>query len=174
MKRILFLLSIPLILISCSDDDTDLSGPSIIVEHNGVQVNELFLNQLKLNLNSREVSLYDQLHRKQKNYRVFVLADLLRHFYTDSLNTTSTSLNIQFRALDGYTVEAPLSQMLEDGGYLAFEDLDVEGESNWEIIVPERSNNPAPYYIIWSGENQDPFDSGYPWPYQLRTINLEE
>ncbi len=174
MKRFILLLSISLILFSCGDDDSDLSGPSIVVEHNGIQVNELFLNQLKHNLSSRELSLYDQLHRKQKNYRVFELADLLRHFYTDSLNTAAASLKIQFRALDGYTVEAPLSQMLEDGGYLAFEDLDVEGEANWEIIVPERSNNPAPYYIVWSGEDQDPFDSAYPWPYQLRTINLED
>ena len=118
--------------------------------------------------------MYDALHRKDKNYRVFALSDLLNFVFGDRLSNTNSALNIQFSALDGYMVTASVTLLTEPGGYLVFEDLDVDGAENWENIVEERNNNPAPYYIVWTGEQQDPFDNEYPWPYQLREINLVE
>src|SRR5438046_1182138 len=53
-------------------------------------------------------------------------------------------------ALDGYASVSVAAKLAEPGGCMAFEDLDVPG---WEPIG-RRKANPGPYYLVWTGANQ--------------------
>jgi mono/diheme cytochrome c family protein len=56
---------------------------------------------------------------------------------------------------------------MEEGGYVAFEDVDVPG---WELIGPQKAN-PAPFYLIWKKAEQSNLES-HPRPWQLVTIEM--
>lgn len=170
IKKVILLVVVLVGIIGCSKDETVAHNPALIIQIDGQNKGESTLNQLKANLTAQSISIFDPVHGKQKNYRAFPLADAL--FYVFDASFLPTNGNITFSALDGFMVSASVNMALENGGFLAFEDLDVAGEANWEPVAPENNNDPAPFYIVWSGQNQNPTTDGYPWPYQLKTINL--
>jgi len=171
IKKGILLVLLMVLAVSCSKDDTVAHNPTLTVQVDGINKGEHSLNQMKANLTSQSISIFDPVHGKQKNYRAFPLADALYYFYETPFLPANGM--IHFSALDGFMVSAVVTMAIENGGFLAFEDLDVAGEANWEGVVPENNNDPAPFYIVWSGQNQNPTTDGYPWPYQLSTINLE-
>ena len=59
------------------------------------------------------------------------------------------------------------AKVFEEGAYIAFEDLDVEG---WEPIGQQREN-PGPYYLIWANKDQTDLET-HPRPYQLMSIEV--
>lgn len=170
MKKVFVILTVFIVLISCSKDDGASYNPMLTVQIDGQTKGMHGLIQLKANLTAQTISIFDPVHGKQKNYRAFRLEDVL--FYVFETNFLPTNGTIHFSALDGFMVSASVNRATENGGFLAFEDLDVAGEANWEGVAPENNNDPAPFYIVWSGQNQNPTTNGYPWPYQLETINL--
>lgn len=170
IKKGIVLIILAVFAVACSKDDTVTHNPTLTVQIDGQNKGVHSLSQMKANLTAQSISIFDPVHGKQKNYRAFPLADALQYFYeTPFLPANGT---VHFSALDGFMVSASTAMAAENGGFLAFEDLDVAGEANWEGVAPENNNDPAPFYIVWSGQNQNPTTDGYPWPYQLETINL--
>jgi hypothetical protein len=170
IKKGIIVLMLTVFAISCSKDDAVPHNPTLTIQVDGQNKGMFNLSQLKANLTAQSISIFDPVHGKQKNYRAFPLADAL--FYLFESNFLPTNGTVQFSALDGFMASASVNRATEIGGFLAFEDLDVAGEANWEGVAPENNNDPAPFYIVWSGQNQNPTTDGYPWPYQLETINL--
>ena len=173
IKRYALLLFTTIFMFSCSEDTSLDPNPILIIQIDGRDIHYISLLNLKNNLTSQDISIFDPVHGKQKNYRAFLLADILEYAYgSDALTINPMNRTIKFTAYDGFSASATLSRAIEAGGYLAFHDLDVTGAANWEAVAPENNNDPAPYYVVWSGQNQNPTTNGYPWPYQLSHINL--
>ena len=173
MKNVhIVLISLFLLFTSCTDDDealTSSGNPTLIFNLANVKVNELSRDQMFDTLTSHEIGYYDTVFEKPKNLRAFKLRDVLELGYAINLDTIRNS-SFTFLALDGFRDSATGIQANEPGGYIAFEDLDVEGLDNWEPVATENNNDPAPFYVVWINENQTPED-GYPWPYQLYAID---
>lgn len=173
MKNIVYILLLGLITLgACSSGNDDDDSPTITFTVSGSEVNVLSRNNLQDELTSYAISYYDTVHQKNKNMRAFVLSEVLELGFSIELETKPNA-TITFSALDGFQDSASGDQALEAGGYIAFEDLDVDGTENWELVARENNNNPAPFYVVWTGTNQVP-DNSYPWPYQLELINLTE
>ena len=62
-----------------------------------------------------------------------------------------------------------LAKLGEEGGWLAFRDLDVPS-GGWEPVGHKKAN-PGPFFLVWTGELQST-ENAYPWPWQLAAINL--
>ncbi len=171
MKNI-HLVVLPLLFLftSCSEDaEAPTNNPTLIFNRADVKVNELSRDQMFNALMSYEIGYYDTVFEKPKNLRAFKLRDVLELGYATNLDTIENS-TFTFLALDGFQDSATSVQANEPGGYIAFEDLDVEGSDNWEPVATENNNDPAPFYVVWINEDQTPED-GYPWPYQLYAID---
>jgi len=173
MKKIPFVLLMILCcsLPSCSnDDDVTTTDPTIVFTNGTVEVNTFTRSFMQNTLPSYELDYYDSVHEKQKKLRAFELKDVLSLAYDIDLETLGDA-TFTFKALDGFQDSATNLQVNESGGYIAFEDLDVEGIDNWELVATENNNNPAPFYVVWINTEQTPAD-GYPWPYQLFSVEL--
>lgn len=170
IKKVFLLVVVFVGITACNKDETIVYNPSLTIQVDSQDKGIRTLDQLKANLTAQNISIFDPVHGKQKNYRAFPLEDVL--FYVFEASFLPTNGTITFSALDGFMASASVNMALESGGFLAFEDLDVTGEANWEAVASENNNDPAPFYIVWSGQNQNPTTNGYPWPYQLEVINL--
>ncbi|MFY0604589.1 MAG: hypothetical protein JXQ93_11655 [Flavobacteriaceae bacterium] len=172
IKRVLLLVFTAFTIVSCNSD-SDFPNPLLTIELDGREILYIPLVYLKDNLISHQISIFDPVHGKQKNYRAFLLREVLVFSYgTDLTSLNLDDVTLTYSALDGFSATATGALSIEQGGYIAYEDLDIEGPSNWERVAPENNNDPAPLYIVWSGDNQNPTTDGYPWPYQLSKINL--
>lgn len=158
-------------LTACSSNNDD-DSPTISFRVSGSEVKVLSRNDLKNELTSHAISYYDTVHHKTKNMQAFVLKEVLELGYSIDVESKPYA-QFMFMALDGFQDSATGAQAAEAGGYIAFEDLDVEGSENWELVASENDNNPAPFYVVWTGTGQVPVNS-YPWPYQLFAVNLTE
>ncbi|NAS12215.1 hypothetical protein [Poritiphilus flavus] len=161
------------IFVACSNDEEKVpeSDPSIVFSMGSVEINEISRGFMLSVLASHKISYYDTVYEKPKNLVAFKLRDVLELGYEINLDTIRNS-TFTFLALDGFQDSASSHQANEPGGYIAFEDLDVEGLENWEPVAIENNNNPAPFYVVWINEGQTPED-GYPWPYQLYAIDKD-
>lgn len=172
MRKIIYIVLLGLITLTACSSGNDDDSPIISFLVSGSEVNSLSRNDLKAELTSHAISYYDTVHHKTKNMQAFLLKEVLEFGFSTDLSTKPNA-TLTFVALDGFQDTANGSQAVETGGYVAFEDLDIEGSENWELVATENNNNPAPFYVVWTGSDQVPVNS-YPWPYKLFAINLEE
>ena len=180
MKRFLLVLTLVGIVSSCTDDKEETAqtapyNPSITFHLDSVTTLVLNRSSLKSDLVSSTIDIYDFVHEKHKNYRAFALEDVLIRGFGQTAYTQAgvNQQKFKFSALDGFSDTATAAQVLAQGGFVAFEDLDVSGEDNWELVATENNNNPAPYYIVWSDStSQNPRANNFPWPYQLAEISI--
>lgn len=124
------------------------------------------LDELKTKLTLHEVAFQDPHYLKEKRFAAFRLSDILQLAYGHEWEKEAYS-DVTFTALDGYKAIAQISKLKEKGGYLSFLDLDVAG---WEP-VGRKAALPGPFYLVWIEKQQAP-EYGYPWPWQLASINL--
>jgi mono/diheme cytochrome c family protein len=140
------------------------SAAKLAFVRDGKAVRELTRDELIRDIPPETVEGFDPYYGKTKRFRALPLRRVLeRGFGAGGLATEQFVL----RASDGYTVPMNGSLLVEDGAYLAFEDLDVPG---WEPIGPQHAN-PGPFYLVWSKPTQTNLDA-YPRPWQLETIEI--
>lgn len=125
------------------------------------------LTELKSQLQVHEIEFFSPYNNKQKKYLGFAIEDLLAHLFGSHIKSVEFS-HVAFVALDRYEAVAPLYRLAEKGGFLAFEDLDVE--SGWEPVGAKKAD-PAPFFLIWTGKNQTTANA-YPWPWQVVRLRL--
>ena len=104
---------------------------------------------------------------KIKNYEAFTLRDLLDFAYGKRWLSPEYS-HIAFTALDGYNAVGALTKAAEEGGFMAFRDLDVP--SGWEPVGGHKAD-PGPFFVLWTGITQTTANQ-YPWPWQVTAISL--
>ncbi|MBO6522879.1 MAG: hypothetical protein JJ971_03565 [Balneolaceae bacterium] len=173
MKNTCYILLFAVITLgACSSNSEDDNSPTISFRVDGDEVNILTRTELRDALDSFVIAYYDTVYEKEKNLRAFLLRDVLELGFSMQLQNNQNAI-FTFMALDGFEDSATSDQAAETGGYIAFEDLDVDGTENWEPVVTENNNDPAPFYVVWTGSHQVP-DNSYPWPYQLFAINMIE
>lgn len=126
----------------------------------------LSISRLKEQLKVHEIELFDPNYEKKKSYKAFKLQDVLNIAFGNKWKDSSFT-DISFKALDGYEAVSKTSLLQNDGGYLAFEDINFPG---WEPVGRNKAY-PGPFYIVWLRKDQTP-RYGYPWPWQLKEINL--
>ncbi len=142
--------------------------PFLVFQQAGKEIARFTAAELAAQVAPRAVSFFDPHHDKKKSYRCFPLRAVMNAAYgsgwLDSVHTEAV-----LSASDGYASVTKAAKLAEDGGCLAFEDLDVAG---WEPIGRKQAN-PGPFYVIWTGEAQSAANE-YPWPWQLVSVNLVE
>lgn len=111
------------------------------------------------------VSGYDPYYKKVKRFRAVSLKKVLEAGFAGE--GPLEGKEFVFRASDGYAVYVRGALAVEDGGYIALEDLDVAG---WEPVGPQQAS-PAPFYVFWSKPEQVDLES-HPRPWQLVKIEM--
>lgn len=106
---------------------------------------------------------FDPYYQRQKRFRALPLRAVL----AAGFGQASADEHYVLRARDGYTVPLAGRRLLEDGGYLAIEDLDAPG---WQPIGPQQAN-PGPYYLVWRKPEQQELET-HPRPWQLASIEI--
>ena len=125
------------------------------------------LGDLQDKIKSHRVRFFNVLMNKEKTYEAFALKDVLNFAYQTKWGSDHYS-DIAFIASDGYEAVSSLGKLQEDGGFLAFRDLDLS--NGWEP-VGNKKVDPAPFFLIWTGKNQTP-QAAYPWPWQVVALDL--
>jgi len=128
---------------------------------------EVSLESLQKDLNSHDIGIYDSEYKLDKNYRAFRFIDVLKYVYGKEVEDTQWS-SVSFTALDGYEAVGDINNVLEEGGYLTYADLDFE---DWQEIPGHPDTRPGPFYLVWENKAQTT-KTGYPWPWQIGTISL--
>lgn len=113
------------------------------------------------------VEVEDPYYRTAKRFRACPLTRILKLGFGAAESVAGQDLLL--RAVDGYTRAVSGDQLLLEGAYLAFEDADHDAGGFFPI--DRRQVDPAPFYLIWQGEGRGD-TSAWPWPYQLRTIEI--
>jgi len=139
---------------------------SLTFSVSGALAKELSLAELQAQLVARPVEYRDPFAAKTKRYEAFAIRDVMQLAFGERWRDPAYT-EVVFKALDGYEAVAAVGKLREDGGYLAFRDLDVAA---WEPIG-QRGANPGPFYLFWTGPNQTPARE-YPWPWQIASINI--
>lgn len=131
------------------------------------RVSVFTLSEIKALLKPAEVGLADPFYGgRPKRYAAFPLKALLDLGFGAGWREWPESEGT-LRALDGYESFADAQRLAEEGGYVAFDDLDREG---WEPIGHKKAD-PGPFYVFWTGKDQT-MANAYPWPWQLSAIRL--
>ncbi len=139
---------------------------TIAFRREGAEVRTLSLRELAEKVPPQVVTAYDPYYNREKRFRALPIAAVLAQGFAGQADRL-VEAEFVLRAKDGYTVAMRGSRLLEGGGFLAFEDVEVPG---WEPIGPQRAN-PAPFYFIWSRKEQASLET-HPRPWQLAAIEI--
>jgi mono/diheme cytochrome c family protein len=155
-----------LVLLACRPPAPVQQGPAPVLTftRDGAEVAKLNRSQLEALVPAEQVTGFDPYYGREKRWRAIPLAPLLSRVYRDE---ALGQLPFVLRATDGYTVPLSGDRLLEPGGYLAVADAD----GPWEPIGPRKAD-PAPFYVVWSGEHQRSLET-HPRPWSLAGIAIE-
>jgi mono/diheme cytochrome c family protein len=132
----------------------------------GQLVRELSLTALRASCHEARIELDDPYYGHRKALLACPLAEVLVAGFGPEARGEADA-NYFLRARDGYTKPASGARLFEPGGHLAFADVSNPAGAGWEPI-DRRQLDPAPFYVVWTGREQD--IHRYPWPYQLVAI----
>ncbi|HUE37934.1 MAG TPA: cytochrome c [Candidatus Binatia bacterium] len=132
---------------------------------------EFDLDTLKKECKLAAVVIDDPYYKRKKSYLAFPLKQVLALGFAEGAADIAKE-NLVFEALDGYAKPSAGARAVEDGGYLAFADADHThgSEPGWEPI-DRRGLDPGPYYVVWAKPEQSDAN-GYPWPFELASIEI--
>jgi mono/diheme cytochrome c family protein len=161
VKRLFALL---LFVIACKKPVADASA-SLTFVRDGKTVAIVTRADLVASSTRTTVEGFDPYYGKNKRF----LAIDLKHVLAKGFGSTEGFDKLEFvlRARDGYAVPMRGALVMEDGAFVAIEDLEVAG---WEPIGPQHAN-PAPFYLVWSKPEQTNLDA-HPRPWQLEKIEI--
>lgn len=131
----------------------------------GAEVRAIALAELSKSIPVETVTGWDPYYKKEKRFHALPLKRVLELGFAGE--TALESKEFVFRAKDGYAVYFRGALAIEEGGYVAFEDLDVAA---WEPIGPQQAN-PAPFYVVWKKPEQSELEA-HPRPWQLVKIEM--
>ena len=141
-------------------------GADLTFSRAGREVARYTAAQMQVKIPPGTITFFDPHHGKTKSYRCLPIKAVMDLAYGPGWEKSPYTEAV-LTALDGYASVAAAAKLTEDGGCLAFEDLDVPG---WEPVGRKKAN-PGPFYLVWTGEFQTT-ENEYPWPWQLVSINL--
>jgi mono/diheme cytochrome c family protein len=131
----------------------------------GTELRALTLAELTKSIPSETVAGWDPYYKKEKRFHAVPLKRVLDVGFAGESDLAGKEFIL--RAKDGYAVYFRGALAIEEGGYVAFEDLDVAA---WEPIGPQQAN-PAPFYVIWKKPEQAELEA-HPRPWQLAKIEM--
>ncbi len=146
------------------------AGTLLQFASDGAVVRSLSLPVLLERCGERTVEVDDPYYERPMTFRALPLACVLEAGFGAEQEALAAA-DFSLIALDGYTRPSPGGRLLEPGGHLAFADaaLTPAGSPPRFAPITRRELDPAPFYLIWSGADQnDPHV--HPWPFQLATI----
>jgi mono/diheme cytochrome c family protein len=140
---------------------------SLEFKRDGKRVRSLSLAELEAGVGAETFSVVDPYYNKKKTFAALPLAAVVKRGF-DGQDLALEKQHFVLRALDGYTVPIDGTRLLEAGGFLAFDDVDVD--SGWEPIGPQQVS-PAPFYLVWRKDEQRDTTT-HPRPWQLAAIEI--
>lgn len=159
--RCFFVFSV--LLLACA---ARASEPVLVFKVSTRTVAEMTASQMQRRVGSYRLSLKDADYGKTKSYECLPMKALAASVFGSSLED-GVHTEAVFQAFDGYASVTRTARLEEEGGCLAFRDLDYP---EWEPVGRKRVD-PGPFYLVWGKPGQSA-EKGYPWPYQLATISL--
>lgn len=141
----------------------DYSG-TLTFKRDGKLVKALPLSELLQLPGAGEIATSDPYYGERKRFRAFPIVAALAAGYGDNPAQLREGAYVLV-ALDGYRVPIEAARLLDDGAYVAVDDLDVPG---FAPIGP-RKVSPQPAYLIWAGEGKSNLET-HPRPWQLTSI----
>lgn len=138
-------------------------------------VETLDLAALRRRCPEQVVEVDDPYHRRRMRYAALDLRCVLdAGFANAGGGDFLRDRGLLLHALDGYTRPVAGRELLAPGGHLAFgEPARLAAADGGARFTPidRRRVDPAPFYLVWTGEGQsDPHST--PWPYQLSRIEV--
>src|SRR5262245_28118043 len=132
----------------------------------GTLVRRLDGDALQRACGARDILVDDPYYERRMRYRACPLAAVAEVGFGTPASRLEGE-DVVFRAHDGYAKVSTPARLAEDGGFLAFRDLDrPEGFATFG-----RAIDPSPFYVVWTKPSQHD-THGYPWPYQLAAIEV--
>jgi mono/diheme cytochrome c family protein len=158
-------LSLVLFVASCKKPSSADAQATLTFVRDGKTVATVTRADLVSSSTPATIEGFDPYYGKNKRFRAIDLKHVLAKGFgsTDGLD----KLEFVLRARDGYAVPMRGALVMEDGAYVAIEDLEVAG---WEPIGPQHAN-PGPFYLVWSKPEQTNLDS-HPRPWELEKIEI--
>jgi mono/diheme cytochrome c family protein len=160
--------ALALVLLSCALAGCSRVRPiegTLTFKRDGKLVRSVPLSELALLARARSVETADPYYGAYKRFHAFPITPALTFAYgleEKALRTRAFMLT----ALDGYAVPVEGQHLLEDGAFVAVDDLDVPG---FAPIGP-RKVSPLPAYLIWQGTARANLET-HPRPWQLVSID---
>jgi mono/diheme cytochrome c family protein len=157
------------VLCACALAARTEEAPRLRFLRDGAEVAALSLPALLECCAPREVRVADPYYGAPKRFRALPLARVLARGFGDTESAEFARAELLLRARDGYTRTASGAQLLGEGAFLAFGD--VEHPQGAFFPIDRRQVDPAPFYLVWQGEGRSD-TTRWPWPYQLAEIEL--
>src|SRR5579859_5100129 len=124
-------------------------NPSLKFLRSGKFVQELSLREMLKKIEPKTERFFDPRYGKEKVYRCLPIKEVMKLAYGSQWQKSEQSEAI-LTAMDGYASVSSADKLNEDGGCLAFADVEVPG---WELVGRKRVN-PGPFYLSWVGPAQ--------------------
>jgi mono/diheme cytochrome c family protein len=136
----------------------------LFFKHDGKTTRTLIRKELVAAIKPETWRAYDPYYNGKKHFRALPLRAVLKLGFP---GVKLAEQHFILEARDGYKVPISGKRLLEDGAYIAIEDLEVPG---WEPIGPQQAN-PGPYYVVWRKPTQHDLKT-HPRPWQLSVIAI--
>ncbi len=115
----------------------------------------------------RTIEVDDPYYEARKQYRACPLVAVLEAGFGVPADRLDAE-DVLFRARDGYVKASTRARTLEQGGFVAFRELD---RGDGFAPMGRGALDPGPFYVVWTRPDQRDTHR-YPWPYQLTSIEL--
>ena len=139
---------------------------ALVFKREGRTIATIALATLAEKLGLRTVETVDPYYQKLKHFRALPVPALLALAYGESLEQLRKQAFVLYAA-DGYAVPVEGARLVDDGAFVAIDDVEVPG---FAPIGP-RKVSPAPAYLVWQGTTRSNLES-HPRPWQLATIAI--